>query len=57
MAEQRRTLTVPETAAALGVSSDLVYDEIRAGRIRSVRIGRRILVPREELDRLLQAAS
>lgn len=51
---ERRTLTVPEVAEVLGISSDTVYSEIRKGRIPAVRFGRRLLVPCEAIDRLLQ---
>jgi hypothetical protein len=33
-----------------------VYDAIRRGQIAGIRVGRRVLVPRLELDRLLGAA-
>lgn len=51
---ERRTLTVAEVAETLGVSTDTVYSEIRTGRIPAVRFGRRLLVARETIDRLLQ---
>jgi excisionase family DNA binding protein len=40
-----RLLSVDEAAAALGCGRTLVYDEIGAGRLRSLRVGRRRLVP------------
>ncbi|WP_432193750.1 helix-turn-helix domain-containing protein [Streptomyces sp. bgisy027] len=36
-----------EAAAALGIGRSLVYEEIRLGRLQTVRIGRRRLVPPE----------
>lgn len=50
---ERRTLTVPEVAESLGISPNLARKLIRAGQIRSVRLGRKILVAREEIDRVL----
>ena len=50
----RLTWTVEEAAAALGVSRAFAYDAIRRGEIPAIKIGRRILVPRSALDRLLE---
>jgi excisionase family DNA binding protein len=50
---QALTLTVEQAASALGVSRTIAYEAIRQGEIPSVRIGRRILVPKSALDRLL----
>ena len=53
---QRLTVTVPEAAQLLGVSRMTAYAAVREGSIPSLRIGRRILVPRGALDRLLAQA-
>ena len=47
------TLTVEEAARALGISRTLAYEAARSGALACVRIGRRLLVPRSGLDRLL----
>lgn len=47
------TLSVAETAAALGVSTQLVYDMAGRGELRVIRMGRRVVVPRIVLDELL----
>ena len=39
------TLNVHETADLLGTSEDAIYDSIRAGRLPSLRLGRKVLVP------------
>lgn len=39
-----RLLSVDEAAAILGIGRSRMYDEIGAGRVRSVRVGRRRLV-------------
>lgn len=49
----RLTLTVEEAAATLGVSRASAYEAVRRGEIPAIRIGRRVLVPRVALDRLL----
>jgi excisionase family DNA binding protein len=46
-------LTVEQTAKLLGISRGLAFTAVRAGDIPSIRIGRRILVPRDALRRLI----
>jgi excisionase family DNA binding protein len=54
-------LTIDEAADRLRVSRWTVYNLIRAGRLRSVKIGRRRLVPAaaitECLDQLMEVAA
>ena len=50
---QSKTLSVEEVAAELGIGRNQAYDAVRSGQIPSIRIGRRILVPRIAFDRLL----
>lgn len=52
--EKRLTLTVEEAAEILGLSRAFAYEAVRRGEIPSIRIGRRILVPRAALERLLE---
>jgi excisionase family DNA binding protein len=40
-----RLLSVDEAAALLGLGRSLTYGEIAAGRLRSVKAGRRRLIP------------
>ena len=47
------TLTVPEAAALLGIGRDLAYRAAARGDIPTLRIGRRLVVPRAQLERLL----
>jgi excisionase family DNA binding protein len=56
-APTRLTLTVEEAAAALGISRAFAYEAVRRGEIPSIRIGRRVLVPRAALGKLLDGAS
>jgi excisionase family DNA binding protein len=49
-------LTMDETAKALRVSRSTVKELIGRGVIRVVRLGRRVLIPTESLDRLLNEA-
>ncbi len=50
-------LTVEEAAATLGISRAGAYDAVRRGEIPSIRIGRRVLVPRAALHRILGLTS
>ncbi len=49
-------LTVGETAKLLRLSKTTVYDRIRQGSIPSIRMGKRILIPRVALMRKLEEA-
>jgi len=49
-------MTVQEAARMLGVGRATAYEGVRTGVIPSVRIGRRLLVPRRALERLLDSA-
>jgi len=40
-----RLLSIDEAGAMLGIGRSALYGEIGAGRLRSVRVGRRRLVP------------
>jgi excisionase family DNA binding protein len=46
-------LTVRETAKELGLGINQTYAAIRAGIIPSLRVGRRIIVPRVALNKKL----
>ena len=50
---ERETLDLPELAAKLGVSRTSIYRWAKDGTIPSVRLGRRVLVPRAALEDLL----
>jgi excisionase family DNA binding protein len=47
-----KTLTLKQTANALGVSEALVRKWQRLGKIRIVRLGRCVRVPQEEVVRI-----
>jgi excisionase family DNA binding protein len=53
-AANRLTMSVEEAAAALGISRAFAYDAVARKEIPHIRIGRRILVPRAALHRLLE---
>jgi len=51
--EPPRCVRVEEAARLLNVGRSTAYDLIRSGRLRSIKIGRRRLVPRDALDALI----
>jgi excisionase family DNA binding protein len=53
-ADQRLTYTVPETARLLGISRGAAYAAAAERMIPTIRMGRRLLVPRAALERLLE---
>ena len=46
-------LTIDELAAEWKISRGLAYQAVNEGSIPSIRVGRRILVPRAQLERML----
>ena len=52
-ADERLALSVEEAGALLGISKDLAYDLVARRELPSVRLGRRIVVPRRALEETL----
>ena len=52
----QKTITVSEAALELGISRNGAYEAAKRGEIPTVKIGRRVLVPREAIDRMLAKA-
>ena len=48
------TLTVPEAAELIGVCKPTMYEMVRAGKVRSVKVGKKILISRQSLMDLFQ---
>ena len=55
MDKEKLTLTVDETAKCLGIGRNSAYEAIARGEIPVVRVGKRLLVPKAALERLLAA--
>ena len=51
----RLTYTVEEAAHLIGISRNSAYEAVRRGEIPTIRIGRRILIPRTRLEDLLES--
>ena len=47
------TVSVQEAARMLGIGRATAYEGVRTGVIPSVKVGRRLLVPRVALERML----
>lgn len=52
-ASEKLVYSVEEVATLLGMSKNPVYDAIRERQIPSIKIGRRILIPRAALEEML----
>jgi excisionase family DNA binding protein len=53
---ERLCFSVPEAARMLGISRGLAYELARSGQRPVLRLGKRLLVPRIALDRMLSLA-
>ena len=51
--EEGLTWTVPEVARLLGIGRGLAYELVQQGRLPALRLGRRLVVPRAALTRML----
>ena len=51
--EEKLTLSVEEAARLLGIGRNLCYDRVKTGEIPAIKIGRRLLVSRSALEKLL----
>jgi excisionase family DNA binding protein len=54
--ERPLVYTVMQTATLLGISRTHAYELVARGDLAHIRLGRRIVVPRQSLERLLDAA-
>ena len=52
--EDRAVLTVPEAGHLLGIGRTASYEAARRGQLPTLRIGRRLVVPRIALDEMLR---
>jgi excisionase family DNA binding protein len=49
----RRPCSVDEAAAITGLSRDLLYDQMRAGKLAYLKVGRRRIITRQHLEAFL----
>ena len=50
---ERQTYSVRDAAKVLGLGRNATYDLVKARKIRSLELGKRILIPIREVERLL----
>lgn len=50
---ERLTLSIPEAAKVLGISRGLAYQLAKEGKIPVIRLGKRLVVPKLALEKLL----
>lgn len=50
---ERLAYSVDEAAAITGLSRDLLYDQMRAGRLPYLKVGRRRIITRQHLETFL----
>lgn len=53
MSEKKLAYSVMETASMLGIGKTLAYELVRKGKIPSIKLGRRIIIPRMAIENLL----
>lgn len=56
-ADKRLTFSVDEAAKLLGISRNSAFRAVQTGELPSIRIGRRILIPRDRLRALVESGS
>ena len=53
----RMTVTVVEAAELLGIGRGLAYELARRGELPALRLGRRFVIPKQALERLLSSTT
>jgi excisionase family DNA binding protein len=51
---ERQVYTVDEAGVKLGLARNSAYEAVKRGEIPSIRIGRRILVPKAAFDEMVE---
>jgi excisionase family DNA binding protein len=54
---ERLAYSVDEAAHVTGLSRDLLYDQMRAGKLLYLKVGRRRIITRQHLEAFLTRAS
>lgn len=54
---ERRTVSVEEAGHILGISRGSAYALARTGELPTIRLGRRLVVPKAALEKLLDVSS
>ena len=54
---ERKTYNIEEAGRLLGIGRNQAYEAAKSGQIPTIKIGKRLLVPKAVLDRMLSGAS
>ena len=54
---ERLAYSVDEAAAITGLSRDLLYDQMRTGKLAYLKVGRRRIITRQHLEAFLTGAT
>ena len=57
LTDSRLVVTIAEAAKLLGISRSFAYELVKRGELPVVRLGRRQLVPKEALSRLMESVA
>ena len=52
---EKAAYSISETARSIGIGRSMIYELIKEGRLRTVKIGRRTLVPAPAISELLDS--
>jgi excisionase family DNA binding protein len=52
----RLTLSIEDAAEALGIGRGLAYEMARTGKLPVLKLGRRLVVPRAQLEAMVQGS-
>jgi len=52
--DKRLCITVPEAAEMLGISRNFGYELVKRGELPVIRFGKRLLIPRVALEKMLE---
>lgn len=55
MENEKLTLTIDETAKCLGIGRNSAYEAVARGEIPVIKVGKRLLVPKVALAKMLNA--
>jgi excisionase family DNA binding protein len=55
--QQRRALSIRETASTCGLSRATLYRQIKDGKLATIKVGARRLVPAGSIDALLKGGA
>ena len=55
MEQERATYNVAEAAKILGIGKQLAYAQVKNGRLPVIKCGRRLLIPKAALSKMLSS--